>query len=272
MPPTRFAAVQGVRIAFEVHDGGAPDGDWLLLVHGLGYARWGWEPVVDLLAARYRVVLFDNRGIGESDVPPGPYDAATMAGDALAVLDAAGGARAHVLGTSLGGMIAQELGLIAPERIDRLVLIASTPGGEAGYPLPAPTRELIGRMPDMEPAKALRAAIDNALSPRTRARRPEIAERILDHRLARPQDMAGWRAQVAAGTTYEGGRRLADIAAPCLVVHGDDDRVVDPRNAQVLTDLLPDARLLQMRDTGHLPYWEDPEACASAVIAFLDER
>ena len=86
-----------VRLAYEVRGSGDP----LLLVQGLGYGRWGWEPVADLLAEDFLVVSFDNRGIGESDVPPGPYSAAAMAGDATAVLDAVGLERAHVVGASL---------------------------------------------------------------------------------------------------------------------------------------------------------------------------
>ncbi len=114
-----------VKIAWESRGEGPP----LLLIQGLGYGRWSWEPIVPGLAARHQVVFFDNRGIGESDKPKGPYTAAQMAGDALQVMDEAGIERAHVLGASLGGMIAQELAVAAPERVDRLVLACTTPGG-----------------------------------------------------------------------------------------------------------------------------------------------
>ena len=99
-----------------------------MLIQGLGYARWGWgrgrPPRASVL-----VVIFDNRGIGASDIPPGPYTVADLAGDAVSVLDAAGLERAHVIGASLGGMAAQELALAAPRRVDRLVLACTTPGG-----------------------------------------------------------------------------------------------------------------------------------------------
>ncbi|MBA2423810.1 MAG: alpha/beta fold hydrolase, partial [Actinobacteria bacterium] len=101
--------VVSVKIAWERRGEGFP----LVLVQGLGYARWGWEPVADALAERYEIVLLDNRGIGESDAPPGAYTAAEMAGDVLGVLDESGVDRAHVVGTSLGGMVAQELALTA---------------------------------------------------------------------------------------------------------------------------------------------------------------
>ena len=114
-----------MKIAWERHGAGPP----LLLIHGLGYARWGWEPVVEPLARSFDVILFDNRGVGESDAPPGPYTAAEMAGDAVQVLDEAGVERAHVRRheprrDGRAGARAR-----APERVDKLVLACTTPGG-----------------------------------------------------------------------------------------------------------------------------------------------
>jgi pimeloyl-ACP methyl ester carboxylesterase len=98
-----IADSQGVRIGYEVRGDGEP----LVLVHGLAYDRAGWGRLPDLLAERYRVVLLDNRGVGESDEPAGPYAVAQMADDVVAVLDDAGIARTNLFGVSLGGYIAQ---------------------------------------------------------------------------------------------------------------------------------------------------------------------
>src|SRR5205807_3418957 len=136
----------------------------LLLIQGLGYGRWSWEPSLPGLAERHRVVYFDNRGIGESDKPAGPYTARAMAGDALQVLDDAGVDRAHVLGASLGGMIAQELAVAAPERVDKLVLCCTTPGGAATVPMPQVTVDLFAEAATLPPEVALRRFIENALS------------------------------------------------------------------------------------------------------------
>src|SRR5829696_7657480 len=103
----------------------------VLLVMGLGMAATGWWRTVPVLSERFRVLSFDNRGAGRSDKPPGPYTVAQLADDAVAVLDAAGVGRAHVYGVSLGGMIAQEIALRHPARVDRLVLAATTAGGRA---------------------------------------------------------------------------------------------------------------------------------------------
>ena len=123
-----------MKIRWDSQGTGAP----LLLIQGLGYGRWGWDPVVPALAERYRVLTFDNRGIGESDKPAGPYTALEMADDALQVLDEAEVERAHVLGASLGGMIAQELAVKAPARVEKLVLCCTTPGGPDATRCPRP--------------------------------------------------------------------------------------------------------------------------------------
>jgi len=254
-----------VRIAWERHGSGPP----LLLVHGLGYARWGWEPVLPGLADRFEVLLFDNRGIGESDAPPGPYTAAELAGDAVQVLDEASVDRAHVVGTSLGGMVAQELALSYPERVDRLVLACTTPGGANAHPMPQQTVALMAEAATLAPETALRRFVENALAPATVATRPELVERILAHRLETAQRPAAWAAQAAAGATFDAFDRLPALGAPTLVQHGDEDVVVDPRNADLLVELLPDGRLERYRGCGHLFFWEEPERFVSAVSSFL---
>jgi 3-oxoadipate enol-lactonase len=255
-----------VKLAWERHGSGAP----LLLIHGLGYARWGWEPVLPGLAERFDVLLFDNRGIGESDAPPGPYTVAEMAADAVHVLDEAGVERAHVLGTSLGGMIAQELALSSPERVDRLVLAATTPGGPKAYPMPQPTVALLAEAATLAPAVALRRFIENALSPTTVAERPEIVERILEHRLATAQDPAAWAAQAAAGVSFDAYDRLPGLTAPTLVQTGTSDVVVDPRNSLLLCDLLPNRDDAHFPPFGHLFFWETPDGFLHNVITFLE--
>ena len=129
-PHAARAAARGGRRRDGSPGSGAGAATPLLLIHGLGYARWGWEPVLPSLAERFDVILFDNRGIGESDAPPGPYTAAEMAADAVQVLDEAGVERAHVVGTSLGGMVAQELALSSPSVSSGSCWPARRPAGE----------------------------------------------------------------------------------------------------------------------------------------------
>ena len=255
-----------MRISWDRRGSGEP----LLLIQGLGYGRWGWEPVVEPLARSFDVLTFDNRGIGESDVPPGPYTAAEMAADAVQVLDEAGIERAHVVGTSLGGMIAQELALAYPERVDRLVLACTTPGGQKAHPMPQVTVALMAEAATLQPAVALRRFVENALAPASVAAHPELVERIMAHRLATAQQPAAWAAQASAGATFDAYDRLGALAAPTLVQHGDEDVVVDPRNADLLVELLPDARLERVPG-GHLFFWEAPEQFVSSVSGFLED-
>jgi pimeloyl-ACP methyl ester carboxylesterase len=261
---TTFAAeVSGVRIAWERRGSGPP----LLLIHGLGYGRWGWEPVVGELAESHEVVLFDNRGVGESDAPLGPYSARMLAEDTVAVLDAAGLERAHVLGTSLGGMVALQVALDWPDRVDRLVLACTTPGGELAAPMPEPTVRLIQESPSLPREVAMRKGVENALAP---GADPATIDRIMEHRVATAQPLAAWLAQAAAGMTFDVWDRVGEIAAPTLVLTGDLDVVVDPRNSELLAERIPGARLELFPGTGHLFFWEEPKRFVSVVKEFLE--
>lgn len=245
-----------MKIAWERHGAGPP----LLLIQGLGYARWGWEPVVEPLARSFDVILFDNRGIGESDTPAGPYTAAQLAGDALQVLDEAGVERAHVLGTSLGGMVAQELALARPERVEKLVLACTTPGGPESFPMPEQTVSLI------QNGASLREFIENALAPDPSI---EIVERILRHREATAQPLEAWAAQAAAGMGFDALARVEGIRAPTLILHGTEDAVVDSRNTALLERRIPDSRVELFPGAGHLFFWEQPDRFVAAVEEFL---
>jgi pimeloyl-ACP methyl ester carboxylesterase len=249
-----------VKIFWEERGSGAP----LLLIQGLGYGRWSWDPVVPALAQRYRVLWFDNRGIGDSDKPEGPYTAELMAADALQVLDEAGIERAHVLGASLGGMIAQEVAAGSPERVDKLVLCCTTPGGSASVPMPDVTVRLFAEAPTLAPEVALRRFVVNALG----ADPPdELVEELYQRRVANPPDPAGWQSQAAAGLTFPGVDGAID--APTLVLTGTEDNVVDPRNADVVASRIPGARVERLDGAGHLLFWEQPDAFVRIVSEFL---
>jgi 3-oxoadipate enol-lactonase len=267
VPPTRFAPNGPVRIAYDVRGRGRP----LVLVQGVGIGRWGWQPVADRLARRFQVITVDNRGIGASDSPLGHFSTRAMAQDVLAVLDHAGIQQASVLGTSLGGMIAQELALTHPERVDRLVLVATLPGGPRSRPMPLGTTYLFAAAPFLTDRARLRQFVNNALGPATRRGRPAIAERLAAAKLAHPQSEAVWRAQVAAGMLFNPLGRQRRIIQPTLVIQGTADQVVDPGNAGVLADLLPNARVELFHGAGHLLYWEHPRRFARMVTSFLTD-
>ena len=260
-----FVQSGSVRIAYEARGQGLP----VLFVHGLAYDRFGWGPLPDLLAADFQVLLVDNRGVGESDVPEGPYIVEQMAADAVAVLDKAEFERAHILGVSLGGFIAQEIALSYPERVDRLVLFSTSPAGPNQHPMPEEGRDAFRRFPTLEREAGLRLMAENSLGARAVRERPELVEKVYAYRLERAPSVEAWQAQYHASKTFDSFDRLTQIAAPTLVLHGGADAVIDPRNGELLAERIPGARIHRVPDRGHLLMWEEAELLAPVVRDFL---
>jgi 3-oxoadipate enol-lactonase len=267
---TRYACSGEVRIAYELcgalHWRRRP---WLVLIQGMGFDRFGWEPVLRKLRRHFRLVLVDNRGCGRSDRPAGLFAVADMAGDIVAVLDAAGIRRAHVMGVSLGGMVAQELAVTHSERVDGLVLACTTPGWPFAYPMPDASVRLILATAGLTAEVARRRHTENALSARTVQDHPELVDQLIELQGSQPADPRARSAQAAAGALYAGRLRQARVGARTLVLHGGADTVVDPRNGRLLRDRIPDARLVTFPDLGHLLFWEDPDGFTDAVTSFL---
>jgi pimeloyl-ACP methyl ester carboxylesterase len=181
------------------------------------------------------------------------------------VLDAAGVERAHVLGASLGGFAALVVSVDHAERVDRLVLACTSPGGADSFPLPEATLRLMAEVPSLPPEVALRRLVANALAPGA----PEaLVDEIFAYRQAHPPDPAGWAAQAAAGAAWDANGRCERIVAQTLVVTGTADQVVDPRNAELLAARIPGARLETVEGAGHCLFWEQPDEFA----AFVEEH
>jgi pimeloyl-ACP methyl ester carboxylesterase len=214
-------------------------------------------------------VLLDNRGVGESDAPPGPYTVAEMAGDVAWVLDDAGIERTNLFGVSLGGYIAQEFALTWPERLKRLILCSTAVGGPSAVPMPAATQQVFATYPTMEREAGLRMFVENSLGERGVRELPELVEEIFQYRLGHAPTVEAWVAQATAGATFVDDDRVAAISVPTLVIAGGGDVVVDPENAPLLASKIAGARVEIVPDRGHLLIWEDSEAVASLVTEFL---
>ncbi|HEX5247191.1 MAG TPA: alpha/beta hydrolase [Gaiellaceae bacterium] len=262
----RYAATgDGVRLAYEE----SGDGEPLIFIHGLAYDRFGWGPLPALLSPDFRVVVLDNRGVGDSDVPDGPYSVQQMAADVVAVLDAAGIDVAHVFGVSLGGFIAQKLALAHPERVRKLVLCSTSPGGPHAFPMPARGQDAFGRFPSMEREAGLRIMAENSLGDHAVRERPELVEEVYAYRLERSPSVDAWHAQLAASRGHDAYERVAAISAPTLVIHALADTVIDARNGELLAEQIPGARLELVPDRGHLVMWQEGERLAPIVRDFL---
>ncbi len=262
-----FIRRDGVRIYYEV----AGSGPALLLLEGLGYGLWMWSKQRPVLAHRFTLVMPDHRGNGQSDKPDTPYTVRLLAEDALAVLDELGVERAHVLGVSLGGMVALELVLHAPERVLGLVLVSTTPGGAASQPMPPATQEAWLAARTLPPREGLRAAMALAFGPGYMEAHPDEVEWILDERLRAPQPDHAWLRQLQAASQFDVADELGRIQHPTLVIAGSEDRVVPTSNAHLLASLIPSAQLVVLEGAGHLVFWERAEEVNAEVARFLQE-
>jgi pimeloyl-ACP methyl ester carboxylesterase len=244
------------------------DGPPVLLVMGLGLPGDAWWRTVPVLARACRVITFDNRGSGRAEVA-GPLTIAAMAADAVAVLDAAGVERAHVYGMSMGGMIAQELALGFPERVGALVLGATSAGGAAATPPEPATLAFLARRATMPDEEGHWASVPYVYSERTRSEGGARIGEDFARRRSYVFHADGYRAQLAAAMSHDAAARLGAIAAPTLVVHGAEDRMVPPANGRALADAIAWAELLVVDDAAHL-YTTDEPAADEAVLEFLE--
>ncbi len=236
---------------------------------GLSFTHEMWFRVLPALASSYRAIVLDNRGMGRSDVPRGPYSMRQMARDAAAVLDAAGVAAAHVVGASMGGMIAQELALQYPDRVLSLVLGCTTFSGLFGH-WPHLSRRPRGIRWDkatrLERERALRNLLYAEATPWERI------EEDLTVRCACTWTTKGFWNQFAGILLWNSYRRLSRIRVPTLVLHGAEDHLVPPQNGRIVAARIPGARFHLVPNAGHILITDQPEACTELMLQFLAEQ
>jgi pimeloyl-ACP methyl ester carboxylesterase len=262
------ASANGINIYYEVH-GQGPN---LALIEGVGYHTWMWYRQVPAFAPHFRTLIYDNRGVGRSDKPEGPYTHVQNADDLAALLDVLGWDRTHVLGVSMGGFIAQEFALKYPERLDRLVLVATGFGGPHMVPVPPEAQRALLPNPELSPEEKIRSAMPVAFGDRSWPdKHGDEFERIVSWRLEYPQPPEAAVAQVMAGVTFNVEERLGQIKAPTLVVAGTEDAVVPPQNAELLAAAIPHVKLDLIPGAGHLVIIEQAERFNRDVIRFLQD-
>jgi pimeloyl-ACP methyl ester carboxylesterase len=194
-----------------------------------------------------------------------------MADDTAGLMAELGIERAHIVGTSLGGYIAQEVALRHPARTKGLVLVCTAAGGADAVPMPDVTVQLMQTAPSLPVEDRLRVFTRNCFSPAFLEAQTEIVDEIVGHRLATGQTHEQWLAQATAGANHDTSARLRDVAAPTLVITGTQDNVVDPRNSKILAERIPNATLVEMPG-GHLFMFEDPDTFNRHVLTFLAEH
>lgn len=257
-----FAINHGIKIYWNEQGLGPP----VLLIMGLAYPSCMWYRTRPVLNASYRTIAFDNRGIGQSDVPPGPYSIADMASDAAHVLDAAAIGSAHIFGVSMGGMIAQEFALRYPERVHSLILGCTAAGGPTAQHAEPAVIEMLKSRGDMTAEEAAEASVPfiyDSGTPR------HLIDEDIDMRRPWFPTRDGYFAQLQAIMTWEAYSRLPQITVPTLVIHGKNDRLVPPGNGELIAARIPGARLVMLDRAGHLFFTDQPEAAHTAIREFL---
>ncbi len=260
--------VAGSELHYERRGTGPP----LLLIHGMGAnaTHWG-EPFLRELQGDFELLLYDQRGIGRSAPWAGDLTVAGLAADALALLDGLHIADAHVLGISLGGMVAQELALAAPERIRTLTLGCTSCGGTQSK---ATASEVIQRLTaavlSRDQARVLRTGFEIVVSPAYAVSAAHYAA-FAEAARSLPPGLSILMSQKAAAEAHDTYSRLRGLHVPTLVIHGTADEVLAPINGDLVASLIPGARLELLDGVGHLFFWEQPQRSAELVCRFAGE-
>ena len=260
MPTTQ---ANGITLNYEVHGEGEP----LILINGLADDLASWAYQIDDFARRYKTIIFDNRGLGGSNRPAGPYTTAQMAADAGGVLDSLGIKRAHVLGVSMGGMIAQEFALAYPSRVDKLVLCCTcSQASQANlrlYKIWEETALILG-LPQM-----MKEVLLWCFTPEFFQEHPDTARETEEALTGITQPVEAYLSQLHSIQTHNATARLGNISAPTLVLGAPKDLIFPPFQSQQLHDGIPQSQLVFTEHGGHAFLWEVADEFNRAVLNFL---
>src|SRR5690349_18018998 len=191
MPKTK---TNGIELYYQIHGEGKP----LVLISGLGYSLWQWHKMVPFLAEHFQVVIFDNRGAGQSEKPDGPYTAQMLAADTVGLLEALNIEKATIMGHSMGGFIAQAIALDFPQKVEKLILGSTNFGGPHHIPV---TEEALKVLTDVssDPLTRFKNGLVVSTAPGWAEKNPEMIQKWVEWRLHNPIEPAAYQAQLAIG-------------------------------------------------------------------------
>lgn len=259
-----FAQVNGIKLRYETWGVGETP---VLFIHGLGSSAEDWFMQLAAFGPRYRCIAVDLRGHGLSDKPAGDYSVPLFATDVALLLTSIGAAPAHIVGLSLGGMVAQQLGIAHPHVVRSLVLVNTLPG--IWPPTPQMLRVGVQRLRRGSTGGMAEIAqrVALALFP---APDEAMLRQMAEQRLAN-NDLDAYRRATLAIARYRPGSGLGRIACPVLIVAGDSDRVVPAEYQARLRAGIPQARFISVCGGGHACNVNDAHAVNRAVLEFLEQ-
>jgi pimeloyl-ACP methyl ester carboxylesterase len=271
------ARIGDIDVYYEEHGSGDP----LLLIMGLAADSVAWMFQVPDFSQRYRTITFDNRGVGRSSKPAGPYTIHQMADDAAGLLDHLKIERAHVVGVSMGGMIAQELALRHPSRVRGLVLACTYPQPDAdverqrefslkqfGGSIAADGQMKVD-ISAIDPLSFLQHLLPTVFNQEFIDRELPRLLQIFSGALQYGFSMEAILGQVSAVMNHHATERLHEIRSPTLVITGDADRLIPPANSDILAKHIPGARLVKLPGGSHGFNFETPDVFNREVLEFL---
>ncbi len=260
--------IKAGEINLEYHVEG--DGPPLLLIRGFTSDCSNWsDRFLRPLQERFRCIRFSNRGTGLSDKPAEPTTIGQMAADAVALLDALDIERGHVFGTSMGGMIAQEIALNYADRVNGLVLGCTTPGGESAVAPGPDVIALIAPEPGLSAGDQMRKAWPALVSREFIDGEEAFLEEMLRLSLVNPTPLATVVQQMAAIREFDTSDRLPQVKTPTLVIHGGADRLLPHDNGALIAGRIAGAEMKTIAGAGHMFFWEQPTESAEAISDFL---
>lgn len=265
MPKERIGDVS---LYYEIHGNGDP----LLMIMGLGASSVSWgDDLVRELSRSFRTIIFDNRGTGQSDKPNIPYTLEMFANDAAGLLDALAIDRAHVIGVSMGGMIAQEMALRHGPRLQTLTLGCTTAGGRNSVPPPPESMKLLTAPREgLSDADLIRRSWPLSYTQSYIQDHRDELESMIDRILENPTPPFAYMRQLQATYSLKTYDRLPKIVTPTLVVAGANDVLIPARNSEIIAERIPNAQLTLIPDVGHAFFREAQPEFLAAFVPFLE--
>jgi len=257
--------VNGVEMHYDLQGTGEP----LVLIHGAQGDRSMFSGLVPVFAKQFQVLTFDQRGSGQSEKPDMAYSIALLADDTAALMDQVGFTSAHIIGVSMGGMIAQELVLRHPQKVRSLVLGCTTPGGPKAVRLGGEALTNAYSTTPMSAEERGKALAEAAFTKGYIEQHPEIIPAMIEARRQRPIDPVALGHRMKAAYAHNTYDRLSQIACPTLVITGKDDALISWENSRILAERIPGAQLVLLEPAGHVFWTEQPEQSLAAILTFL---
>lgn len=263
MPKIRTGEIE---LYYEEHGTGAP----FVLIPGFSNGLWIWFKQVTALAQKFRVITFDPRSIARSFAPDEPISIRLIADDVAALLNALEIKRAHILGASFGGFVAQEFALAYPQTTRSLILCCTSFGGANHIPPPLTTLQAIASTKGLNTEDRVRENLLLAFSPEYLERNKEEVERIIELRAANHVPEYAYQRQLQAAIVFNTEARISEIKVPTLIVTGDEDIIVPFDNSKNLAAKIRDARLVIIEGGSHTFFIERADEFNETVTDFIE--